>query len=87
MNDATLLEETIIPVTVTYLEEDQLYQVSCPWLQGCHAWSETLDEAMHAIPGNIRAMIEAYREKGTPLPPELEHVNLQNPFTLRVVPA
>jgi hypothetical protein len=42
-------------------------QVSCPWLQGCHAWGETLDEAMRAIPGNIRAMVEVRRQKGSPL--------------------
>ncbi|MBE2232340.1 MAG: type II toxin-antitoxin system HicB family antitoxin [Anaerolinea sp.] len=67
-----MLDDIIIPITVDYLEEDQVYQVSCPWLQGCHAWGETLDEAMRAIPDNIRAMIAARRQKGSPLPVQLE---------------
>ncbi|RLC64452.1 MAG: hypothetical protein DRI79_09545 [Chloroflexi bacterium] len=87
MSDTVVVDEIVIPITVDYLEEDEVYQVSCPWLQGCHAWGETLDEAMRAIPGNVRAMIQACRDKGSPLPPQLERVNLQRPLTLRVAPA
>lgn len=87
MNDSLLLNEVIVPITIDYLEEDKIYQVSCPWLTGCHAWGESLDEAMQAIPGNIRAMVEAYREKGSVLPSELAAVDLDTPFTLRIVPA
>ncbi len=86
MSDIVVVDEIAIPITVHYLEEDQVYQVSCPWLQGCHAWGETLDEAMRAIPGNIRAMIQARRDNGSPLPAELEQVNLQRPFALRLAP-
>jgi len=74
MNQSIVVDEIVIPITVDYLEEDRIYQVSCPWLQGCHAWGETLDEAMRAIPGNIRAMIEARRVNNSPLPSELERV-------------
>jgi len=68
MSDTIVVDEIVIPITVDYLEEDRVYQISCPWLQGCHAWGETLDEAMHAIPDNIRAMIQARRDNGSPLP-------------------
>ena len=87
MSDTVLLDELVIPITVDYLEEDAVYQVSCPWLQGCHAWGETLDEAIRAIPGNIRAMIDARRSRGAPLPAPLASLRPDQPFTLRVVPA
>lgn len=74
-----------IPVTVEFLEEDEVYQVSCPWLQGCHAWGETLDEALRAIPGNIRAMLEARRSKGDKLPAPLQGLDPTRPFTLKVI--
>jgi predicted RNase H-like HicB family nuclease len=87
MRDTVLLDELVIPITVDYLEEDGVYQVSCPWLQGCHAWGQTLDEAIRAIPGNIRAMIDARRSNGSPLPASLASLRPNQPFTLRVVPA
>ena len=62
--DAIVLDELLVPITMEYLEEDAVYQVSCPALQGCHAWGETLDEAMRTIPGNIRAMLESAVEHG-----------------------
>ena len=87
MSDTIIVDEIVIPITIDYLEEDRVYHVSCPWLQGCHAWGETLDEAMRAIPGNIRAMIQARCDNGSPLPSRLEQVNLQRSFTLRMAPA
>jgi predicted RNase H-like HicB family nuclease len=87
MTELVAETETIIPITIDYLEEDQVYQISCPWLQGCHAWGGTLDEAMREIPGNIRAMIAARKEKGSPLNPNLASVDLGHPFTLRIIPA
>ena len=87
MSPVAVLDDVIIPITVDYLEEDQIFQVSCPWLQGCHAWGETLDEAMRAIPGNIRAMMEVRRHKGYPLPHELDAMDSRQHFTLRMVPA
>jgi predicted RNase H-like HicB family nuclease len=87
MSETVLLDELIVPITVEYLEEDNVYKVSCPALQGCHAWGDTLDEAMRAIPGNIRAMIAARRANGSPIPPLFEHVDVQTPFVLQMVPA
>ena len=72
MSGIVALDEFVVPITVEYLEEDQVYQVSCPALQGCHAWGATLDETMRAIPHNIRAMLQARRSKGSPIPPLFE---------------
>ncbi len=87
MSPAAVIDDIVIPITIDYLEEDQVYQVSCPWLQGCHAWGETLDEAMRAIPGNIRTMVEVRRQKGSPLPRELQALDHRQHFTLRMAPA
>jgi predicted RNase H-like HicB family nuclease len=87
MSETAVLDELIVPITVDYLEEDDVYKVSCPVLQGCHAWGETLDEAMRIIPGNIRTMIEARRANGSPIPSLFEHVSTQTPFVLRMVTA
>lgn len=87
MSQIAVLDDIIVPITVDFLEEDQVFQISCPWLQGCHAWGETLDEAMRAIPDTIRAMVEARRQKGSPLPRELETLDDRQHFTLRMVPA
>ena len=81
------VNELVVPITIEYLEEDQVYKVSCPALQGCHAWGETLDEAMRAIPSNIRSMLDARRAHGSPIPPLFKHANAQTPFVLRMVPA
>ena len=87
MTRSAVFEEIIIPITVDYSVEEQVYQVSCPWLQGCHAWGETLDEAVRAIPVNIRAMIEARRANGSPLPAPLDQIDAQHPLVLRMVAA
>ena len=87
MSEAALLDEIIVPIIVEYLEEDNVFRVSCPALQGCHAWEESLDEAMHALPGNIRAMLEARRSKGSAIPPQFEPAAPDTPFVLRVVPS
>jgi len=41
------------------IDEDGLYKVSCPLLEGCHSWGETVDEAMK----NISEVIEMCLEK------------------------
>jgi len=79
--------ELVVPITIEYLEEDNVYKVSCPALQGCHAWGETLDEAMRAIPGNIRAMLATRRAKGSPIPALFKHASAQTPLVLRMVTA
>ncbi len=87
MSGTITLDEFVVPITVEYLEEDQVYQVSCPALQGCHAWGATLDEAMRAIPGNIRAMLDARRTKGSPIPSLFELSDADVSYVLRMVPA
>lgn len=74
-----------IPVVVEYLEEDEVYCVSTPLLPGCRAWGETLDEAMRAMPGNTRAMIAAWKEKGLPLPPPLHQLEPTIPVSLQLL--
>jgi predicted RNase H-like HicB family nuclease len=87
VSETIAVDELVVPITVDFLEEDGIYKVSCPALQGCHAWGATLDEAMQAIPGNIRAMLEARRAKGSPIPPLFERASAQTPLVLRMVPA
>ena len=87
MAEAVAVDELIVPITVDFLEEDQVYKVSCPALQGCHAWGATLDEAMRAIPGNIRAMLDARRSKGSSIPPLFERSESGISYVLRMVPA
>jgi len=87
MTELIELDELIVPITVDYLEEDGVYKVSCPALQGCHAWGETLDEAMRSVPGNIRTMLEARRMKGSSIPLMFAHAESQIPYVLRMVPA
>lgn len=87
ISSMTVAETISIPITVDYLVDDEVYQVSCPWLQGCHAWGVTLDEAIRAIPENIRAMVAARRSKGSRLPVQLQEFGLDTPFSLRMVVA
>ena len=87
MSGIVALDEFVVPITVEYLKEDQVYQVSCPALQGCHAWGATLDEAMRAIPNNIRAMLQARRSMGSPIPPLFERSDTDVSYVLRMVPA
>jgi predicted RNase H-like HicB family nuclease len=79
--------ELVVPIIVEYLEENSVYQVSCPALQGCHAWGSTLDEAMRAIPGNIRAMLDARRANGSSIPELFEHASAKTPLILRMMQA
>jgi predicted RNase H-like HicB family nuclease len=79
--------ELIVPVTVDYLAEDGVYKVSCPALQGCAAWGYTIDEAMRAIPGNIRAMLAARRSRGSAVPALFVDATEDTAMVLRVAPA
>ena len=87
MTESIVIDEVIVPITVDYLEEDAVYKISCPALPGCHAWGETLDEAMRAIPANIRAMLDARAGKGSPIPTLFAPLQPQTQFVLRMVPA
>ena len=88
MMDSVLeLDEIVVPVTVEYLEEDGLYKVSCPLLQGCHAWGKTLDDAIRAVPENVRAMIESRLANSTAIPAPLQHFRAHTRLVIRMVPA
>jgi predicted RNase H-like HicB family nuclease len=87
MDSIIELDEAVIPVTVEYLEEDGVYKVSCPLLPGCHAWGRTLDDAMRAVPENVRAMIAARLANGSPIPASLEHLLPHTRLVIRMVPA
>jgi predicted RNase H-like HicB family nuclease len=87
MDSIIELDEAVIPVTVDYLEEDGVYKVSCPLLQGCHAWGKTLDDAMRAMPENVRAMTAARLANGSPIPASLEHLRDHTRLVIRMVPA
>ena len=39
------MEKLHLPILVE-IDEDGLYIVSCPLFRGCHAWGESIDEAM-----------------------------------------
>ncbi len=49
-------------------DEDGVYIVSCPVLQGCHSYGRTLEEALANIREAIAAHIEARRAVGDPVP-------------------
>ncbi len=46
-----------MPILVE-IDEDGLYKVSCPLLEGCHSWGETVDEAMKNILEVIEMCLE-----------------------------
>lgn len=87
MPRAIKLDELIVPITIEYLSEDNIYKVSCPALQGCHAWGETLDDAMRAIPSNINAMLDARRANGDSIPALFKRADAHTSLVLRMVPA
>jgi predicted RNase H-like HicB family nuclease len=53
-------------------DEDGVFIVECPVLQGCHSYGYTLEEALENIKDAIRLHIEARRQLGEPLPSELQ---------------
>lgn len=81
------VNELIVPITIEYLSEDNIYKVSCPALQGCHAWGVTLDDAMRAIPGNIKKMLDARRTNGDSIPALFKRTDAHTSLVLRMVPA
>ena len=87
MDNVLELDEIVVPVTVEYLEEDGVFKVSCPLQPGCHAWGKTLDDAMRAVPENVRAMIESRRANGTAIPAPLRHCRALTRLVIRMGPA
>lgn len=52
-------------------DEDGIYIVTCPALQGCHSQGDTVDEAIENIKDAIRLHIEARKAIGEPVPIEV----------------
>lgn len=52
-------------------DEDGLYVVSVPALQGCYSQGETYEEAIENIKDAIKLSIEARRTLGEPIPREV----------------
>ncbi|MSQ15905.1 MAG: type II toxin-antitoxin system HicB family antitoxin [Dehalococcoidia bacterium] len=52
-------------------QEDGLWRVEAPGLQGCWVDEPTLAEAISEIQEVIAMMIDIYEEKGSPLPQEI----------------
>lgn len=53
-------------------QEDGLWRVECPALQGCFADDHNLDQALADIYEVMRMFVEIYREEGRPLPDPLD---------------
>ncbi len=49
-------------------DEDGVYVVSCPAIQGCYTQGATYEEAVTNIKEAIRAHIEARKQLGEPVP-------------------
>jgi predicted RNase H-like HicB family nuclease len=43
-----------------------------PAIPGCHAWGLSADEARSELNNVFDLILEEYREKGQPLPPDVE---------------
>lgn len=56
-----------VPVTISK-QEDGLWRVEAPDLQGCFVDAETLEQALAEIHEVIAMMIDVYAEDGRPLP-------------------
>lgn len=52
-------------------DEDGVYIVSCPALQGCYSQGTTIEEAMANIKDCIKLHIEARKSLGEPIPIEV----------------
>ena len=62
-----------LPLEIQLLEEG-CYLATSPALPGFLVQAETVEEVLYLAPGVARALIEAMREKGVPLPQALQSV-------------
>jgi predicted RNase H-like HicB family nuclease len=68
-----------LPVTLQSPNEDTggKYVAEIPSLPGCRAWGETAAEAVDLLHSVASAFLESYRERGDPLPPDVEAVSTE----------
>ncbi|HEX8691139.1 MAG TPA: type II toxin-antitoxin system HicB family antitoxin [Longimicrobium sp.] len=57
---------------VQWSDEDDAYIAVCPDLGGISAFGDTPAEALAELEVAVRLAVEAYQEKGWPLPPRFE---------------
>ena len=53
-------------------QDDGLWRVECPALQGCFVDDPSLDQALADMYEVMRTFVEIYREEGRPLPEPLD---------------
>ena len=53
-------------------DTEDKYIAELPGLPGCRAWGDTAAQALENLQGVATAFIESYRDRGDPLPPEVE---------------
>lgn len=54
------------------VDTEDKYLAEIPVLPGCRAWGDTGTEALENLQSVAAAYIESYRDRGEPLPPEVE---------------
>ena len=59
-------------------ETENKYLAEIPALPGCRAWGDTSAEALEILQSLAAAFIESYRDRGDPLPPQVESVASEN---------
>lgn len=69
-----------LPIVMPELsdETENKYLAEIPALPGCRAWGDTSAEALENLQSLAAAFIESYRDKGDPLPPQVESVASEN---------
>ncbi|MBI2917878.1 MAG: type II toxin-antitoxin system HicB family antitoxin [Chloroflexi bacterium] len=63
-----------LPVVLYEPSEDtgNKYLAGVPALPGCRAWGDSAVQALEYVQSVATAFLESYRERGDPLPPEVE---------------
>ena len=62
-------------------ETEDKYLAEIPALPGCRAWGDTAGQALENLQSVATAFVESHRERGDPLPSEIEDAaeNLSGP--------
>jgi predicted RNase H-like HicB family nuclease len=65
------MRKIVLPIEIESLEEGGFLAV-CDAIQGCHAEGDTVGEALENIEDVARVILELRKEKGLPVPDELD---------------
>ena len=65
-----------LPITIEEPSEDSggKYVAEVPVMPGCRAWGDSAAEAVDNLQSVAAAFIESYRERGDPLPDEVQRL-------------